>query len=359
MTTWSRTVKRFVGSAAESLSKRLPQRTASEGSAVIMTYRGWGSTDQLYLKARILSRSEGPDPSVNDPWWRNALAILRRFASRELPQVAVRLQLNGAVYRTTSDVEGYAAVVVPHTDPATGWVRAEWSFEDVRAFSDGVFATDAFVPPKSARFGVISDLDDTVLRTGITKRMTMISTTFFNNAHTRVPFEGVAAFYRALHAGGQNPIFYVSTSPWNLYDLIDEFLRLRQVPVGPLFLTDWGLDRRTFIQPDSHAHKLNAIHRVLDELPDLPFVLIGDAGQHDPEIYRDAVHAHPGRIRAVYIRTLNTPARDASLGIIARELAEVGVPLICADETLPAAVHAAQVGFITAADVDALRTSST
>jgi phosphatidate phosphatase APP1 len=74
------------------------------------------------------------------------------------------------------------------------------------------------VPPAGASFGVISDIDDTVVETQVTDRLAMALTVLLRNAHTRLPFKGVAAFYTALHQGrsgeDRNPIFFVSGSPW-------------------------------------------------------------------------------------------------------------------------------------------------
>ena len=82
-------------------------------------------------------------------------------------------------------------------------------------------------PPPSARFGVISDIDDTVLVSHVTSPFKMALVSLFGNAHTRSPFPGVAEFYQALQGGvggaEQNPIFYVSSSPWNFYDLLHFF----------------------------------------------------------------------------------------------------------------------------------------
>lgn len=311
----------------------------------VQPYLGWGTTDTLHLQARVLSDRRAVGGSATDPWWRNARAMVSRFLTSEVPGAVLRVTADGSSATVTTGDEGYARVELARTGSSTGWVDTRWQLE-VPAADIGDTHGRALVPPVDARFGVISDLDDTVLRTGITSTVTMVSTTFFNNAHTRLPFPGVAEFYRALHADGRNPIFYVSTSPWNLYDLLEEFLRVRGIPAGPMFLTDWGIDRQTFIQPDTRAHKLGAIQRVLTAFPGLPFVLIGDAGQHDPEIYRDVVLAHPGRIATVYIRTLDVPGRAAALGRIRDEMEAAGVPFRYGPQTLGAAVHARGLGLI-------------
>jgi hypothetical protein len=96
------------------------------------------------------------------------------------------------------------------------------------------------VPSSRARFGLISDIDDTVVYSNVTRKLRMVFTAAFSNARTRKPFKGVAAFYRALHAG-VNPVFYVSKSPWNLFAPIVEYLEVQGLPAGPVLLRDFGL----------------------------------------------------------------------------------------------------------------------
>ena len=94
------------------------------------------------------------------------------------------------------------------------------------------------------RFGIISDIDDTVIRTDATSLLGTFRSTMLANARTRLPFPGVAALYRALHGAGTNPLFYVSSSPWNIYDMLSDVLAIRGIPAGPLLLRNWGLERR-------------------------------------------------------------------------------------------------------------------
>jgi phosphatidate phosphatase APP1 len=169
------------------------------------------------------------------------------------------------------------------------------------------------------------------------------------NARTRLPFAGVAAFYRALREGSggqQNPIFYVSSSPWNLYDVISGFLEAEEIPAGPLLLRDWDLGRSLF---RTAAFKSREIREILETYPSLGFILIGDSGQEDPEIYTELVAEHPGRILAVYIRSVEPrPDRSEAIRGLAERVAESRSTLVLADDTLTVASHAAAHGWIRA-----------
>ena len=146
---------------------------------------------------------------------------------------------------------------------------------------------------------------------------------------------------------GGNPIFYVSSSPWNLYDLLHEVFEVHGIPAGPLFLKDDGIAKEVLLSLGHREHKLRSIEHILQTHQDLPFVLVGDSGQKDPEIYREVAERFPGRIRAIYIREVaESQVRDAELHALQRELEAMGVPLVLAGDTVTAARHAASLDLI-------------
>ena len=93
------------------------------------------------------------------------------------------------------------------------------------------------VPHPDATFGILSDIDDTILETGVQRVGRMIRQTITGSAVTRTAFPGAAELYRDL-AAEANPVFYVSSSPWNLHSFLLAFLRHRAFPAGPLLLRD-------------------------------------------------------------------------------------------------------------------------
>ena len=119
----------------------------------------------------------------------------------------------------------------------------------------------------------------------------------FNNARTRLPFAGVSAFYKSLQLGRNgkrnNPFFYVSSSPWNMYDLLHDFLDINEIPQGPILLRDFGLEKDKLFRSDHMGHKYKEIENILLTYPELNFVLIGDSGQEDANIYREVVKNYP------------------------------------------------------------------
>ena len=197
---------------------------------------------------------------------------------------------------------------------------------------------------------MISDVDDTVLVSHVTTFLARLEVFFLRNAYTRKPFEGVAAFYRALQRGGggreYNPIFYVSSSPWNIYDLFEDFFRVNGIPAGPFFLRDYGLERNRLFTLSLREHKRRAIGAILRFYDRLPFILIGDSGQKDAEIYAQAAREFPGRVAAIYIRDVTPRRPHRALNRLARDLRREGVDLLLVADTLEAAHHAVRRGFL-------------
>ena len=103
-----------------------------------------------------------------------------------------------------------------------------------------------------------------------------------------------------------------------------------------------------------HGHKLVKIERIFASTGDLPFVLIGDSGQDDPKLYRDAVYAHPGRVKAIYIRDVRDRTRF-DVRRIAAEVTAHGVPMELVPDTVAAANHAADLGLIDRSTLPAIR----
>jgi phosphatidate phosphatase APP1 len=215
------------------------------------------------------------------------------------------------------------------------------------------------VPAGTPSFGVISDLDDTVIQSRITSFLQAVRTVMLGNARTRLPFPGVAAFYQALERGGdgarKNPIFYVSSSPWNIYDIIADFMDVQRIPTGPIHLRDWDIGLNALSSHRLKSHKEPIIREILDLYGSTPFILIGDDSQKDPEIYRAILDAYPGRILAIYIRNVRaTPERSASVQALAKEVIAAGSTLVLADDTFAAAKHAAEQGWIEASSLPSI-----
>jgi len=344
----------------DELLMRYRRRTGRIKPVQVVPYRGFGNAREIFLRGRVLEDRNIPQAGDNDSVWRNMLSIYQRFNSREISGVQVQLLLGSNTQIATTDREGYFEFRLPITEPlpaTRAWHQAEVKLiEPFVAGQDKVTAeAHILVPPPTSQFGVISDVDDTILVSNVTDWAQMAKLVFLNNARTRLPFAGVSAFYQALQSGPEitlfNPVFYVSSSPWNLYDLLVDFCAIQGIPKGPFMLRDLGIDADKTLLGSHAGHKTVQIEHIMRLCPNLPFVLIGDSGQKDPEIYLQVLKDYPSRVKAIYIRDVTTDVRREEVARLFQKAGELNVPMLLVKDTVEAAEHAVTLGLI---DPDAL-----
>lgn len=357
MNGWRRSVSRLAGE----LAWQARRAAGAIGRAVgdpyhVVGYRGYGTATRALVLGRALQDKSIRAPDREHSRLSNLVSTIKRLESDPLPFARVKVSAGETSRVVVADDEGFLrAWISMDGRPALGnWreVRLELLDQPDHAppHLHPVSTSPVLIPPAHARFGVISDIDDTVIQSEVTNFLRAAQIVLLENALTRLPFPGVAAFYRALVAGGggseENPLFYVSSSPWNLYDVVEGFLEAQSIPPGPLLLRDWDLSPSI---GEHGTHKSAAIHQILETYPSLPFILIGDSSQEDPEIYSSVVHEYPARVLAVYIRNVTPhPERLARIRELAAEVEKAGSALVLADNTLAAAQHGMERGFIAA-----------
>ena len=332
---------------------------------LLLPYRSYGTANRLYFVGRVLDNAPLPPPAARGSVWRGVRTMWQRLETDEVPGAEVEIQLPGHPARVTTDGEGYFKLNLTPLAPLPwndGWHAVPLRLVGLPAGvelsggagMDAITATaTVLVPPPDAEFGIISDIDDTIVETGATSLPRMFRNTFLRQYRRRLPFAGVAEFYRALQLGlngkRNNPVFYVSSSPWNLYDLLDDYMTFHGLPAGPILLRDFGVRLANLREGHLH-HKLREITQVFETYPALTFVLIGDSGQRDPVIYREVVRRFPGRVRAIYIRDVEagqTSKRAEVVTALAAETQAEGVPMLLVPDTAAAAAHAATLGLMT------------
>jgi len=294
--------------------------------------------------------------------WRNVWDMLRRIEADPIPRARVALRVGSAETEVVADEEGFFRAWLPSDDAERlddDWILAHAELRAPVRGGTHVVTGRVLFPRQRPELVVVSDMDDTVLQSNVTSLLRAARTMFLENARTRLPFPGIAAFYQALRAGragsARNPVYYVSSSPWNLYDMLVDFLDGQGIPSGPLLLRDVDVGLGALGSGHHHTHKREMVRNVLHAHPGVPALLLGDSGQEDPEIYRDVVAEFPGRVQAIYIRNVTQhPERSAAIQALAEEVQKAGSVLILADDTLAAARHAAEQGWIDPATLAAI-----
>jgi phosphatidate phosphatase APP1 len=285
-----------VEDGVNALIERLLRRRAWR--ARVLPYTGYGTDGWVRVLARVLLTPPGTrrrDMETGRGW--------RRFLSAPAPGVTVTVIVGDRVHEVVTGRGGYIDATV-RADLEPGWSR-------VRLSAEGSPITEAPVQvvAPGARIGVVCDVDDTVMITALPRPLLAFWNTFVRHEAHRRPVPGMAAFLRAVLA--QDPesfIAYLSTGAWNVAPALEHFLAREGFPRGPLLLTDWGPTPEGWFR-SGRQHKRSELCRLITQLPQLTWVLVGDDGQHDPELYEEAADGAPGRVRAAAIRQL-TPAEQ-------------------------------------------------
>lgn len=294
---------------------------------VVRVYRGFGNDSQLFLFGHVFRRSALPRNRYRNIDLVNLLAVLRLFLVRPYPKASVRVYFGEQVVETQADENGYFHGVVTLASPLDpGWHRIRVQClsptvepELILAEGDG-----QVLIPYASPFICISDIDDTFLishSATIAKRLLVLLT---ENAHSRMPFEGVVAHYQLLaEAGGGphalNPFFYVSSSEWNLYSYIQEFSLQNKLPDGVYLLSPLKrLSELLKTGKGKHLTKFDRIEQIIKTYPDRQFILLGDDSQQDPIIYATVVGHFPQQVRAVYIRQIHAANKERTEGLVTK-----------------------------------------
>ncbi|MCY7352637.1 MAG: DUF2183 domain-containing protein [Cytophagaceae bacterium] len=278
---------------------------------VVKVYRGYGHARQLLVQGHVLRRSPLPQKKYRKNTLVNTFAVLRLFFVRAYPAATVRLNWPGQALEAQTDPDGYFKFEwEPHQPLPPGWHPVEVELISGKARTGTVPTTGRgeILVPHPTHYACISDIDDTFLisySATVWKKLYVLLT---ENAHSRMPFEGVVRHYQFLAGVGTtektpNAFFYVSSSEWNLYDYIREFSRKNGLPEGVYKLNRLKLLHQLLkTGGNSHHTKLERIARILDTFPAQKFILLGDDTQQDPTIYSTLVDRYPNRIRCVYLR---------------------------------------------------------
>jgi phosphatidate phosphatase APP1 len=332
------------------LLARPVRRARRERDLVIQPYRGFGSPERILLIGRVLRQPKGPAP--RDRLARDAVDVVRRLFRRGVPGAAVEAVLGEARAGGRTDRDGYFQFELDLEDAPLE--RGGWHHVDVRLVGrpEVTVMARVLVHARATRCVVVSDIDDTVVETGVANRLVMLWRLFVGGPTARLPVPGVADLYRALNrgpdGGERNPVVFVSRAPWTIYETLDAFFRLQGMPRDAvLFLREWGVRWHHPFARHEPEHKSRLIRRVLAVTPTLPVVLVGDSGQEDAETYARIVQDYPGRVRCVLIRDLaRSPERERAIRALERRLDRAGARLVLSPSTADMAQVIRELGLI-------------
>ncbi|MDJ0335454.1 DUF2183 domain-containing protein [Salinibacterium sp. G-O1] len=262
----------------------------------IVPYAGYGTTEW----ARILCRVVLARPTEAAKQRADKVRGWRSFFSIPVEDIDVTVVVGGVEHAVRPTRGGIVDVRLDARLPL-GWQEVTLDAADTESVTAPVFVLD----PR-ARFGIISDIDDTVMVTALPRPFLAAWNTFVLDEHARTPVAGMAVLYdRLARMRPAPPVIYLSTGAWNVAPTLTRFLSRNLYPAGPILLTDWGPTHDRWFR-SGQDHKRSSLARLAEEFPSVKWLLIGDDGQHDEGLYGEFAAAHPDNVAGVAIRQLST-----------------------------------------------------
>lgn len=318
----------------DSLNRRETVKRVKQGwRPSIIGFTGYGSTRSLHVLGRAvmadpdnkpLFRSPRLPPSTHtvlsqvqeafehaEKLSETAQRGWRQFFTTQVGFLPVTVRAGDKVISTKTDRSGYIDVLVEDHGLEPGWHEVT-----IEAAAAEPITAKVLVVKPTARFGVVSDIDDTVMITWLPRAVLAAWNSWVRHTNTRKPVPGMAQFYRELLEDFPDaPVFYLSTGAWNTLPTLEVFLTLNGFPTGPLMLTDWG-PTPTGIFRSGQEHKKTQLRNLIITFPDIEWFLIGDDGQHDPLILDELAREHPRHVAGIAIRQLNPVEQVLSHGTL-------------------------------------------
>ena len=301
----------------------------------IIVFQSYGTNNHFYARGRALE-----DENINlesNNFFRLLINTWKRFESDEIKNTSLTITFsNNFTITTKTDENGYFVVDekiegLSELANSEGWLHFTVSFTNEHVGRKinlkNKFPGELLIPKQTAEFGVASDIDDTILHTGVISKLKwkLLINTFFRAPFKRKALKGSSDFYSLLHLGksgeNANPIFYVSHSPWNLYRYLEYFLKKNSFPKGAILLRT--LKNMMHKNRAEKPQKQKEIINILKTYPTLPLILIGDAGEHDADIYMEIVKNHPERIKAIFLRSVKSERRVLRIKSLIENYTEV------------------------------------
>lgn len=295
----------------------------------IIGYRGIANKERVILSGHAFEKHKVRDVLPHHGRRRNLKQTIRRFRARPLKYISIDVQVNGSVKSVRTNKRGYFTCEIEHGLKDPGWYPYNLSWKK----NDKTFEGEFYLSDEDET-GVISDIDDTLLVSHSTRIMRKLRLMLFRNAHTRKAIPKLKNFQAHLRdlneAGDPADFFYVSNSEWNLYDFLRDFFHINELPKGVFFLQGLKKGLRDLFKSGkiNNNHKLNSIEFLLRFYPTKCYILVGDNGQKDMEIYSNVVAKYSDRIKGVIIRRLPYIKNEKRLNRYKEKISDFGIPFI-------------------------------
>jgi phosphatidate phosphatase APP1 len=314
-------------------------------------YRGYVNDQELNVYGHLF-KSWAPDKyRLDRKGLKHAVAIIHMFRISPLKNKEITLKFQNTEVTTKTLDDGYFRFSIPFSEELkSGWHEYEVSC-NIKNF--GMIENGELLKPHPSKYGIISDIDDTFLISHSNSVFRKLYIMLSKNINKRKIFDDVVEHYKELSRAGQdsqqasNSFFYVSSSEWNLYEFINEFAKMHELPKAVIKLKKikTGISDFLFSGRGSHDHKFEKIKDIISFYPKIPYVLLGDDSQKDAHIYERICKIFPKSLKAVYIRQTGKK-QNLEITKILKNIESLGVSVCYFENSQKAIKHSRAEGII-------------
>ncbi len=246
----------------------------------LIAYNGFLENKKILISGR-LTYGKFRKPKSNDTYIQNIIDLIRQYYAIGIPQQKVKIHIGTQtkIIRTNNRGDYKTHINYEKKDMKNYTVQ----------YKDEQRCAKIFLP-ENKKLAIITDVDDTFLVSHSTSFFKRIWTSAINNFNTRNSVKDIIDIYKTF----SGPVFYVSNSQWKLYEVIDGFRKINNMPPGPFLLRG--------------RRKYTRIKAIIESYP-YKFILIGDDGHKDPEVYTRINKEFPNKIKAICIRQISSRKR--------------------------------------------------
>jgi phosphatidate phosphatase APP1 len=317
---------------------------------ILKLYRGYANEQELIVMGHVFKPTRAKDYDFQKENFKNARSIINMFRIKTHANADVYLNHGNTKIHTKTLKDGYFKFCVPlDQDENYGWIDYQVS---IIYKGKTIVSKESYIRPFKGNLGIISDIDDTFLISYTVNPLKKLYHLLFRNVTNRKIFKDVVSHYQALSTAGRedknqlNAFFYVSSSEWNLYRLIEKFTEIHRLPKAVFLLKDIKTSLMDFfIKKSNHNHKFEKIKHILEFYPSLQYVLLGDDSQHDPYLYEAICKIFPITVKAIYIRQ-SRDQQKKSVTDVMKNLESLGILVCYFKHSSEAIAHSKKIGII-------------
>jgi len=272
----------------------------------ILIYHAYGNAHQIVIQGRMEEKKTFSKAKEDDNWFQNIWRTVRQVKGDEIKNQTIFALIHGEKFKTKGDDEGYFEFNI------TTQKALKTGYEKIALYIEGnsnAIEREVTTIGSEPLVGIVSDFDDTMIVSDVTNKIKLGYNTVFKNYKQRTAVPTMLERFQKIMA--QNPkdapstLFILSGSPQQLFFAVEDFLAFHHFPKHILILKKAHGEHKDPLT-DQFAYKTQKIERLIKLYPNMKWVMFGDSGEKDAEIYKFIKKKYPNKVISYRIRDVES-----------------------------------------------------